>query len=103
MASDQEWSASFAQASTGAMSFYDEIMVPRLFEPWAQLLLDTLIPEGGQDVLDVACGPGTVTRLAAQRVGPSGRVTGCDLSPAMLDLARAKAPMDASEVQHRRT
>ncbi|MGC2168851.1 MAG: class I SAM-dependent methyltransferase [Acidimicrobiales bacterium] len=96
MTSDQEWSASFAKASTGAMSFYDEIMVPRLFEPWAQLLLDTVNPENGQDVLDVACGPGTVTRLAAQRVGRSGRVTGCDLSPAMLDLARAKAPMDAS-------
>ena len=96
MASDLEWSASFAKASTGAMSFYDDIMVPRLFEPWARLLLDKLHPESGQAVLDVACGPGTVTRLVAQSVGPSGRVTGCDLSPAMLDLARSKARIDAS-------
>ena len=78
------------------MSYYDEIMVPRLFEPWAQLLLDTVSPQGEEDVLDVACGPGTVTRLAAWRVGPRGSVTGCDLSPAMLDLARSKAPIDAS-------
>ncbi len=90
MTSGQEWGASFASASTDAMTFYDEIMVPRMFEPWAELLLDQLTPHGGQSILDVACGPGTVTRQAALRVGPSGRVTGCDLSPAMLGLARSK-------------
>lgn len=78
------------------MSFYDEIMVPRWFEPWARLLLDKLNPRSGQAVLDVACGPGTVTRLAAQRVGPKGSVTGCDLSPAMLELARSKKSIDVS-------
>jgi ubiquinone/menaquinone biosynthesis C-methylase UbiE len=96
MTSQSEWGASFAKASTSAMSFYDEIMVPRMFEPWARLLLDTLNPESGQTVLDVACGPGTVTRLAAQRVGPKGSVTGCDLSPAMLELARSKNSIDGS-------
>jgi SAM-dependent methyltransferase len=96
MASDLEWSASFAKASTGAMGFYDDIMVPRLFAPWAHLLLNQLYPESGHAVLDVACGPGTVTRLAAQRVGPTGSVTGCDLSPAMLELARSKPSMDTS-------
>jgi ubiquinone/menaquinone biosynthesis C-methylase UbiE len=78
------------------MSFYDEILVPRWFEPWARLLLDKLAPEPGQTVLDVACGPGTVTRLAAQRVGPKGHVTGCDFSPAMLELAHSKSSIDAS-------
>jgi len=96
MASQPDWGTSFAKASASAMSFYDEIMVPRWFEPWAQLLLDELRPERGQSVLDVACGPGTVTRLAALRVGPKGNVTGCDLSPAMLDLARSKASVEAS-------
>jgi SAM-dependent methyltransferase len=94
MASQSEWGASFATASTSAMSFYDEIMVPRWFEPWARLLLDKLNPESGETVLDIACGPGTVTRLAAQRVGPKGRVIGCDLSPAMLELARSKNSID---------
>jgi SAM-dependent methyltransferase len=96
MASTNEWGASFASASTSAMSFYDEIMVPRLFEPWAELLLDQTNPQSGHAVLDVACGPGTVTRLAARRVGPSGRVVGCDLSPAMLELARSKNPVEGS-------
>ncbi|MGA7835617.1 MAG: class I SAM-dependent methyltransferase [Acidimicrobiales bacterium] len=96
MSGGLDWGASFASASINAMSFYDEIMVPRMFEPWAELLLDEVGPQSGQAVLDVACGPGTVTRLAAHRVGPSGRVTGCDLSPAMLELARSKVPSDAS-------
>jgi SAM-dependent methyltransferase len=96
MASQREWSASFASAPVSSMKIYDEIMVPRLFDPWAELLLDTVQLRNGQTVLDVACGPGTVTRLAAQRVGLSGRVTGCDLSPAMLEIARAKKSPDAS-------
>src|SRR5205823_12255406 len=45
-------------------------------------------------VLDVATGPGTVARPAALRSGPSGRVTACDLSPAMLAVAKAKTPLE---------
>jgi SAM-dependent methyltransferase len=91
-----EWGTTFASASTSAMSFYDELMVPRLFDPWATLLLDALNPESGQVALDVACGPGTVTRQVARRVGSLGRVTGCDLSPAMLELARSKSSAENS-------
>ena len=65
-------------------------MVPRLFQPWADLLLDQVGLQAGEVLLDVACGPGTVTRRAAARLGPSGRVTGCDVSPAMLALARSR-------------
>jgi SAM-dependent methyltransferase len=96
MPGELNWGAAFASASTSAMSIYDEIMVPRLFEPWATLLLDQLEPQSGQVVLDVACGPGTVTRQAALCVGPTGRVAGCDLSPAMLELARSKISLAAS-------
>ncbi len=95
MSDAMNWSASFASASTGALSFYDDVMVPRMFGPWAAVLLDEAGSLEGRALLDVACGPGTVTRLAASRVGPLGRVTGCDLSPAMLDLARMKTPVDS--------
>ena len=91
-----EWSKSFASASSDAMRFYDDIMVPRMFEPWAELLLDQLDLRAGEALVDVACGPGSVARRAAHRAGPSGRVTGCDLSPAMLGLARAKPSLEAS-------
>jgi SAM-dependent methyltransferase len=49
----------------------------------------------------VACGPGSVARLEAAAVGPHGRVTGVDLSPSMLAIARAKpvAP-DAAPIEY---
>lgn len=46
--------------------------------------------EAGQLVLDVACGPGTLTFEAADRVAPAGKVIGVDLSSSMLKLAAAR-------------
>jgi len=43
----------------------------------------------GMSVLDVGCGPGSVTFLAAELVGPSGSVLGIDRNPAMLASARS--------------
>lgn len=88
--SGEKWIASFASASVDAMTVYDEILVPRMFAPWAELLLDEVAPAPGENVLDVATGPGTVARPAADRVGPTGSVTACDLSPSMLSIARGK-------------
>jgi ubiquinone/menaquinone biosynthesis C-methylase UbiE len=69
---------------------YDEVMVPRMFEPWAELLLDDADLQQGAAVLDVATGPGTVARLAARRVGAGGRVVAADISRPMLNVAQAK-------------
>jgi hypothetical protein len=51
---------------------YDEVLVPRLFEPWALLLLDECNLRPNAVVLDVASGPGTVARVAAKRIGLGG-------------------------------
>jgi ubiquinone/menaquinone biosynthesis C-methylase UbiE len=96
MTTGELWSAAFASAGTEVAQIYDCVMVPRLFQPWAELLLDQIGLKTGDVLLDVACGPGTVARLAAARIGPSGRVTGCDVSPAMLALARSKPKTDTS-------
>jgi SAM-dependent methyltransferase len=55
-----------------------------LLEPWARELLALGGPWAGATVLDVACGPGTVARVAAAAVGTGGAVTASDISPAML-------------------
>ncbi len=87
MGTNAQWGSNFAAAGVDSMTAYDEILVPRLFGPFADVLLDEVGVSPGLAVLDVACGPGTVARRVAQRLGPSGRVTACDLSPAMLELA----------------
>jgi SAM-dependent methyltransferase len=47
--------------------------------------------EPGARVADLGCGAGTDTLVAAQMVGAMGRVTGIDMTPEMLDKARASA------------
>ncbi len=42
----------------------------------------------GESVLDIGCGAGVDTFVAAILVGPEGRVTGIDLIPEMLEQAR---------------
>jgi arsenite methyltransferase len=45
----------------------------------------------GERVLDLGSGAGTDSLVAAQMVGPEGRVTGIDMTPEMLAKARAAA------------
>jgi arsenite methyltransferase len=47
--------------------------------------------EPGSVVLDLGCGAGTDLLIAAQMTGSAGRVIGVDMTPAMLDRARASA------------
>ena len=45
----------------------------------------------GATVLDLGCGAGLDSLIAARRAGPDGKVYGIDFSPSMLDRARAAA------------
>lgn len=96
MGANTDWNSNFATAGIDAMTAYDEVLVPRLFDPFADVLLNEVGVSPGLEVLDVACGPGTVARQVARRVGPEGRVTACDLSPAMLEVAAAKPAQDGA-------
>lgn len=53
--------------------------------------LGFLALQPGETVLDLGSGPGLDVFLAARQVGPSGRAIGVDMTPAMLERARAGA------------
>jgi len=76
-----------------AAETYERDLVPAMFAPWAPGLIDLAGVRRGERVLDVACGTGVVTRLAAGRVGSAGRVVGLDSNGAMLEIARSLPPL----------
>jgi ubiquinone/menaquinone biosynthesis C-methylase UbiE len=75
---------------------YEKCFVPPISAPLAADLIEKARLAPGQRVLDVACGTGVVTRLAAQEVRPGGAVSGLDLNPGMLDVARGETPPGVS-------
>ncbi|PNX03234.1 SAM-dependent methyltransferase [Burkholderia sp. 129] len=63
--------------------------VPRMFEPFAQRLVEAA--RTGRRVLDVGCGAGATTLAVAQRLGARGRCVGVDVSRPLIAAARARA------------
>ncbi len=63
----------------------------RVLAPVAEALFAVTAPTPGMCVLDIGCGCGATTLMAALEVGKAGSVFGIDLSQPMLDLARQRA------------
>jgi ubiquinone/menaquinone biosynthesis C-methylase UbiE len=55
----------------------------------------------GELVLDVGCGTGVLTRMAAEAVGPSGKAIGIDPAPKMISLARKNAAFFSNSAEFR--
>jgi len=62
-----------------------------VFAPFTRQLLDEAGIRPGMRILDVGCGAGDVTFLAADLVGPSGEVVGTDHATAAVEWARARS------------
>ncbi|MCO0638069.1 class I SAM-dependent methyltransferase, partial [Lutimaribacter sp. EGI FJ00014] len=75
---------------------YQRFFVPSIGAPVADDLIAAARLQPGERVLDVACGTGVVTRLAAECVGATGAVAGLDVNPGMLAVARSRTPPDIS-------
>lgn len=58
-------------------------------------VLELVDAQPGMRILDLACGPGTLTRRLAARVSPGGEVVGVDLAPGMIELAQAAGTLNA--------
>jgi ubiquinone/menaquinone biosynthesis C-methylase UbiE len=68
---------------------YDEYF-SKFMRKHSVLLIEKLKLEEGYQVLDLACGTGTITFEIAKRVGKNGKVYGVDSSSGMLQVAESK-------------
>jgi arsenite methyltransferase len=80
-----------------AEAFYTREDLAQLPRQAAELALGVGHPvrhaalRAGEIVLDLGCGAGIDTLLAAQAVGPSGKAIGLDMTPEMAERARRNA------------
>src|SRR5882757_5170899 len=76
------------QLDGSAPELYERYLVPAITSIWASDLISRAGLGPTERVLDIACGTGAVTRLAAERI-TAGRVVGLDYNPGMLAVARS--------------
>ncbi len=74
----------------GVYDRMNHVMTAGLDRRWRERAVERAGLSEGSSALDVCCGTGDLAFELARRVGPSGRVVGCDFSERMLELARAK-------------
>ncbi len=66
-----------------------------------QVMFDKAGLKPGDRVLDVGCGPGSLTLQAKERAGQAGQVVGIDASPEMIEVAREKAQRAGVQIDFR--
>ena len=75
----------------GVYDLMNRVMTVGLARGWRERAADRAELREGDHALDVCCGTGDLAFELARRVGPTGRVVGCDFSERMLELAREKS------------
>ncbi len=78
-------------ADAGEMWAALQERLDRQIEPLGRLAIEALSPSLGERVIDIGCGCGQTSLELADRVGPTGRVLGVDISSPMLAVARRRA------------
>jgi len=87
------------QLQGNAPQIYEQHKVPAIFRPLAERTLQRVGVHEGARVIDIACGTGIVARLAAEKVGKSGKVVGIDLNPGMIEVARQNSPLTGANLE----
>jgi demethylmenaquinone methyltransferase / 2-methoxy-6-polyprenyl-1,4-benzoquinol methylase len=75
----------------GVYDVMNSAMTAGLHHQWRQRAVERAEVGPGSDALDVCCGTGDLALELRRRIGPDGRVVGCDFSEPMLELARRKS------------
>lgn len=83
------------QLFTGAIpQTYDTLMVPLIFEPYAEHLATQVAALAPRTVLETAAGSGALTRALMPRLDAQARCVATDLSQPMLDYAAKRQGAD---------
>ncbi|MGE5615350.1 MAG: class I SAM-dependent methyltransferase, partial [Bacillota bacterium] len=69
---------------------YEENLVPLIFLPYAEDLVQRLRGRQLSRILEIAAGTGAVTRVMAAGLAPEVSIVATDLNPAMLEQARKR-------------
>ncbi len=83
----------------GVYDLMNSAMTVGLHQGWRERAVDRAEVGPGSDALDVCCGTGDLTLALRRRIGPDGRVVGCDFSEPMLQLARQKSGEEGLAVE----
>jgi ubiquinone/menaquinone biosynthesis C-methylase UbiE len=73
---------------------YDRLMVPLIFQAYAENMADVVAGFSPVSVLETAAGSGVVTRAVAPRLGAGARYVVTDLNQSMLDYAASHQAAD---------
>jgi len=84
------WNGAVGQRWVERQAAMDALLAPVSAELFRAAALTA-----GMRVIDIGCGSGDTSLELARRVGPSGSVTGLDISAPMLALARQRTPAKA--------
>jgi demethylmenaquinone methyltransferase / 2-methoxy-6-polyprenyl-1,4-benzoquinol methylase len=83
----------------GVYDLMNSAMTAGLHHQWRERAVDRAEVGPGTDALDVCCGTGDLALALRRRIGPDGRVVGCDFSEPMLQLAREKSGEEGLAVE----
>lgn len=83
--------SSDARFSGSIPAIYERLLVPLLFEPYAQDLARRISDLREGLVIEVAAGTGAVTRALAQALPPAVRIAATDLNEGMLRVGQSNA------------
>jgi ubiquinone/menaquinone biosynthesis C-methylase UbiE len=90
-AAKELYPATFSRHAAAYKRRLDEVMARGEARGRAALIEGLeLLP--GKRILDLACGPGTLSYRLAEAVAPDGDVVGIDLAPGMIAVAQRNAP-----------
>jgi SAM-dependent methyltransferase len=77
---------------------YEAVLVQQLFKPLSHTVMESVPPQPGGRMLDVAAGTGIILRTACANGSSPGKMAAVDISPMMIQVGEARCREQGIEV-----